>query len=166
MKRLNKIMLLALIFTGYTIITRSQNLDSIPKVKRDSILIARAKEVVLTYGPDYYREYKKPVIERSTVPPKGSINTTGKNAGRGLYSVIFLYDKTKELLAEKYAATVNIWADTGKPAAICFGNGIGLSIGTAQNRKEAKEAAPIPYQPLPPPSERFRIIEEPLETDK
>jgi hypothetical protein len=161
-----KIMLLALIFTGYTVITRSQNLDSIPKAKRDSILIARAKETVLTYGPDYYREYKKPVIERGQVLPKGAINVTGENANRVFYVVIFPYDKTKELLAEEFAVMVRFWADAGTPMSVRFGNGLSLGIGTAQNRKEAMSLAPILYQPLPPPSERFRIIEEPLETDK
>jgi len=99
-----------------------------PIAKRDSILISISKEVILKYGPDYYREYSQPIIEQSIVPPKGEINPTGLNAGRVIYSVTFLYDKTEETMEWDYAAKVNIWADTWQPAGVNFGNGFGRGI--------------------------------------
>jgi len=123
----------------------AQNLDSMPVAKRDSILISISKEVILKYGPDYYREYLKPIIEGSTVPMKGEINPSGVNAGRVSYKVTFLYDKTEETLAWDYAAKVAIWSDTWQPSGVDFGNGIGVGISEeADWRKVA--SAPIPYR--------------------
>ncbi|HJA16267.1 MAG TPA: hypothetical protein H9796_14485, partial [Candidatus Butyricimonas faecavium] len=36
--------------------------DSIAKMKLDKKLIKLAKQVVLKHGPEYYREYREPVI--------------------------------------------------------------------------------------------------------
>jgi hypothetical protein len=139
----------ALTFIGGTFIANAQNLDYLPQAQRDSILISTAKEAVLRYGPGYYREYKEPVIERSTVPSKGEINSTGENAGRVIYSVVFLYDTVQELLEEQFAAKVNFWADqSGEPGAISFGNGIGLTVEakTEQAREHLKTIPQIRYQ--------------------
>jgi hypothetical protein len=138
MKRVNKIVLLV-IMTSYTTAILSQNLDSMPKIKRDSILIAKAKEAVLRYGPGYYREYKTPVIEEYITPPKGPDNVTGENAGRKAYIVTFLYDTIKELLEEEFAAEVSIWADTNIPVSIMFGNGRGLLIEKIESKTEQEQ---------------------------
>ncbi|GHS96360.1 hypothetical protein FACS189421_01310 [Bacteroidia bacterium] len=128
----------------------SQNLDSIPKPQRDSILLVKAKETVLKYGPGYYREYKEPQIERGLNPSKGSINKKGIYPNRVYYRVTFLYDKTQEQLSEKYAATVIFWADQGgEPASIGFGNGIAIGIPENSDLRSNTEIEPIPYQPMP-----------------
>ena len=106
----------------------AQNLDKMRKNKRESLLIATAKEVVMKYGPDYYRDYKPPVIERYQVPPKGERNPTGEMAGKIIYRVIFLYDKTQESLEWDLAARVSFREDTGKPAHIFFGNNWGREV--------------------------------------
>jgi hypothetical protein len=140
MKRVKRIILLTIIMAGYTTLVLSQNLDSMPKIKRDSILIAKAKECVLRYGAGYYREYKAPVIEEYFVPGKGTENITGEDAGRKMYNVFFPYDTIIELLEEKFAAKAAIWADTGVPAIIWFGNGLGVitEAKTEQEREELK----------------------------
>jgi hypothetical protein len=122
----------------------AQNLDSMPVSKRDSFLISIAKEVVLKYGPDYYREYSKPIIERHVVPPKGEINITGEMAGKVFYQITYLYDKAEETLNWNYAAKVSIWADTGNPIRVYFGNNIGRSIPEGMDWRNAN-IEPIPY---------------------
>jgi hypothetical protein len=147
MKRVNKIVLLVIVLTGYTSVVLSQNLDLMPQAQRDSILIAKAKEMVLKYGPEYYREYKSPVIDWVITPPKGETNITGENAGRKVYIVIFLYDSTIETLEAEYAAWVAIWADTGNPYSILFGNCIGLDVESLERDiKKQKSTPQIRYQ--------------------
>jgi hypothetical protein len=147
MKRINKIMLLIIALTSYTTAILSQNLDSLPELKRDSILIAKAKEAVLRYGPEYYREYKTPLIYLFTVPSKGEKNPKGENAGRKMYSVTFPYDTTMELLGEQFAAKVHIWIDTGKLRSVSFGNGLAMIVEGLENDPEKIESIPqIQYQ--------------------
>jgi hypothetical protein len=138
MKQINRIVLL-IIMTGYTTALLSQNLESMPKTKRDSILIAKAKKCVLRYGAGYYREYKPPVIEEYITPQKGLNNVTLENAGRKAYIVTFLYDTLIELLGEKFAAEVSIWADTGIPVSITFGNGLGVLTEEVESKTEQEQ---------------------------
>jgi hypothetical protein len=58
------------------------NLDSLSKSKRERYLIAKAKETVLKYGPDYYRDYKKPEIIRGQISSKAK-----ENVGRIYYNI-------------------------------------------------------------------------------
>ena len=127
MKIITKIILAILLCVGYDT-TKAQNLDLMPIAKRDSLLIATAKEIVLKHGSDYYREYQPPTVKRSQVPPKGELNPGGANAGRVLYNVLFIYNKEKEQLGYDFAASVNFWEDTGKPASVFFGNGWGHRV--------------------------------------
>lgn len=131
---------------GYFVVVFSQNLDSLPQQQRDSILIEVAKDVVLTYGPGYYREYKRPIIKRRQVPPLGDINLTGDNANRIFYEVIFLYDKSKEQLSYDFAARVLIWSDSRKPIDVMFGNGLGRVIPDVNLRSTKEDINQVPYQ--------------------
>ena len=126
----------------------SQDLDSLPQQQRDSILIEVAKEVVLKYGPGYYREYKRPVITRSQVPPLGEVNLTGDDANRIIYEVVFLYDDTKELLDFDFAAKVAIWGDTYKPIRVLFGNGF-IKKTPEVDLRSGKTVDQVPYQQAP-----------------
>jgi hypothetical protein len=139
MKRVNRIVLSVMIMTGYTTAVLSQNLDSMSKIQRDSILIAKAKECVLRYGPEYYREYKTPVIREYITPLKGPENVTGENAGRKSHIVSFPYDTLTELLEYEYAADVAIWADTGVPVSISFGNGLGVFIEEVESKTKLEQ---------------------------
>ena len=117
-----------ILLTGNILMSIAQQLDRMPTRQRESMLIATAKEIVMKYGPDYYREYKPPVIERNQVPPKGEFNPTGELAGRIRYFVLFLYNKEEEQLEYDFAVRVAFWEDTGNPCGIIFGNGWSFSI--------------------------------------
>jgi len=132
MKLTKQIMIIILLFVSYNN-AMAQNLDRLPQPKRDSILISIAKEVILKYGPDYYREYAKPIIKRS-------------NTDRAAYEVTFLYDKTEETLEWDYAAKVFIWADTGNPGSVFFGNGFGRGIPEGREWLTDTTISPVPYQ--------------------
>jgi len=145
MKNNDKIIYIIILLYSLCLNTFSQDLDSLPQQQRDSILIEVAKEVVLKYGPGYYREYKRPIITRRQILPMGDINVTGKNAGRIFYEVIFLYDETKELLEYDFAARVAIWGDTHKPIRVLFGNGFIKKIPEVDLRS-SKTVDQVPYQ--------------------
>ena len=132
-----------LLFLTIYITLCAQNLDNLPTEKRDSLLKAKSKEIILRYGPGYYREYKAPTIERIVVPPSES-NPEGINVGRAYYMITYWYDKTKERLEEDFAAIVRIWADTGEPAAVLFGCNYGYILDRKKTRS-SKEQPPIPY---------------------
>jgi len=139
------IFFIILLLASYNTVIMSQNLDSMSVEKRDSLLIAISKEAVLKYGPDYYREDFKPNIERHAVPPKGEINKTGEMAGRVFYWIIFPYDKTKEQLSYPFAARVQVWADTGKPSSVFFGNGLGTLVSESV-LQSGEEIKPVRYR--------------------
>ena len=42
----------------------SQNLDELPVETRDSILVVRTKTAVMKHGPEFWRDYKAPKINR------------------------------------------------------------------------------------------------------
>ena len=143
MKQIKRVFLLMSIIFGYTIMAFSQNLDNLPTEKRDSLLKAMSKEIILKYGPGYYREYKEPTIKRIVVPASDT-NPEGINVGRAFYTIIYWYDKTKERLEEDFAAKVKIWADTGEPASVLFGCNYGYILDRKKTRS-SKEQPPIPY---------------------
>ena len=145
MKTIKQLFFIILLSVSYNTVIMSQNLDSMPTAERDSLLISIAKEVVLKYGPDYYRECKPPVINRKIFPPKGEYNTKGVNAERAYYEVIFLYDETVELLKWDFATEVRIWADTGKPEGVMFGCGWGRGIPEDELRS-SEEIEPFQYR--------------------
>jgi hypothetical protein len=142
-KTLKTLMIIILLLVGYNQVGTTQDLESLSYNKRDSTLILIAKAAVLKYGPGYYRENIKPTIERGQVPKDGQQG--GKDANRVYYWVTFYYDLEKEELEYNYASKVSIWADTGKPSIIMFGNGFGVNIPEVELRDSEK--IQIPYQP-------------------
>lgn len=135
------IILIVSILVSYNSLGFSQNLDSYPRSKRDSILVSIAKEVVLKYGPGYYRDNIKPEIVRYMFPSDKERNPTGENANRVYYLVTFGYDKTKEILEYDYSSYVFIWADSSEPKHVFFGNGIGLSVPKSSTRQFASKSS-------------------------
>jgi hypothetical protein len=140
------LVLMSLSVTGNVSVVTSQHLGEMPQKQRDSLLVAIAKEVVMKYGPDYYREYQPPLIEREQISPKGEFNPSGEMAGRFFYRVIFPYDKTQEKLEEQFAARVTIWEDTGKPVSVYFGNGWGREVREGWLTDDTIE--PTPYEEM------------------
>jgi len=140
----NRITLIVSVLVSCSALGFSQNLDLLPQSQRDSILIAISKEVVLKYGPGYYREYKKPLIERKLLGKNG--HRGGVDANRPYYQITSYYDPKKEKLEWGCASIVYVWEDTGKPDFVIFGNGTGLRIPEIELR-EGEEIRQIPYQP-------------------
>ena len=126
MKIYNRILRIIFMCAICLITLNAQNPANLTAAKRNE-LIALAKEVVLRYGPDYYREYGSPVIEYKQWSSADKI--TDKRfvhwAGKGYYRITFPYDKTQEKLAMDFSARVDIWADTSVPKEVMFGNGMG-----------------------------------------
>lgn len=117
-----KLFFLLLIFEGLfpsKIYSQEKNLEHLPAKERDSILMAVAKEVILIYGPDYYRNHELPKI--SNFIWQNSYHP--KHNGRKLYCLQYPQDTTKEELHAGYAVSVAIWADTHEVFEIFFGNG-------------------------------------------
>jgi hypothetical protein len=150
-----------ILLASYNTATMSQNLDALPAAKRDSFLIALAKEFVLRIGPDYYREYKQPVITKEKTPQKGEGNPEGINAGRDYYVVTFLYDKSEEKLGYDFSAQVHIWADTGYPNHVRFGNGMGIVMIRENADWRNSNMTPIRYHESIQPEYDTRSIEIP-----
>ncbi|MDR1170817.1 MAG: hypothetical protein LBL24_00025 [Bacteroidales bacterium] len=141
-----KSLILMVLLSGSVPVLTAQNLDRMKKNKRESQMIVVAKEIVMKYGPDYYRKYKRPVVERHQVPPKGELNPTGEGAGRIFYQVIFLYDKTQESLEHDFAARVTFQEDTGKPTGMFFGNGWGRKLPENWRDETVPVTEQNPYQ--------------------
>lgn len=160
MKTLNKITLIILVCMNCINMTKAQNTGTMSAAKRDS-LISLAKEVVLKLGPDWYREYKSPVIEERKHDGSWS------KAGRIYYHVAFPYDRTQEKLAWYYAAEVDIWEDTFEPFSVGFGNGLGLNLWTVKDWRTDTTLPIMEYQDATKPEYRFvRIIPDSIEGEQ
>jgi hypothetical protein len=136
-----------LVFMGGAFMANSQNLDLLHQAQRDSFLIATAKEVVMKYGPGYYREYKAPIIRRGIAPNDAPVlGGTMEDAGRIYYSILFLYDKSKEQLEQDFAVGISIWENTGRPFSMTFGNGLMVTIPEDINWRNDNSIEPKIYQ--------------------
>ena len=141
---MRKFVLLLVFFISFVLTSYSQNLDSIPKSKRNSLLKSMATAIVMQYGPEYYRD--KITIERVIMPDHPDMHEKDKqHIGEPYYRVRFLYDSRKERFEMKFAANVTFWGITGKPRDVTFGNGIGLSLDGIDKNLNFKNS----YDPLP-----------------
>lgn len=107
----------------------AQNLEKINKSERNNILLRVAKEGIMKYGPDYYREYGKPEIEYNCVVDSNknfAYEDIKKYRNKYYYSIKYHYNESEESFNTDYSAWVFIWANTGKVFKIYFGNGLGL----------------------------------------
>jgi hypothetical protein len=146
MKNMKQIVAVILFYAGCSLVVwaQVQDLSKMPEIQRNAMLISIAKEVVLLYGPDYYREVSEPIVELRELRP---------GYGHYFYYVTFPYDKTQETLVD-YAAEVQICVDTGRPAGIDFGNGIGRSLPVERGDWRNGPPAHIgvhPYQDMTKP---------------
>lgn len=110
--------LLLLALVALTVQAQYADLQKLSEKKRNKHLVKTAKEVTMAFAPEYYREYKKPVIlgpydyDPSKFP---SLENRNQFIGRSYYVVIIPYDFSKENLDRDYAARIQIWADDGTP---------------------------------------------------
>ena len=157
-----------ILLASNTLVLTAQQLDKMSARQRETYLIATAKEIIMKYGPDYYREYKPPVVKRFQVPPKGDLNPSGENAGRVLYNVLLLYNKEEEQLGHDFAASVDFWENNGKPYTVFFGNGWGFMISdnwrtdttTEQNPYQEIEVLPVYDLSNPDPNQEPKNKDE------
>ncbi len=142
---MKKFVLLFSFLVSFVLTSYSQNLDSIPKSKRNSMLKSMATAIVMKHGPEYYRDKIK--IDRIIMPYHPDMNEIDKpHIGEPIYRVTFLYDNRKERFEMKYAAKVTFWGITGKPRDVSFGNGIGLSFDIPADKNQDFKNS---YDPLP-----------------
>lgn len=138
--------LLIIILSVTSLYGMAQNLDKMPVQKRDSFLIKTAKDAVKKYAPGYYREYKKPIIERLVIDDESVVDAIlGTRMGRPYYRVTFPYDENKEHFEHGFSAFVQFWADNGTLQGIMPGNGVGRLFKEARTRAEEEEVEIIPY---------------------
>ncbi|MBO7580832.1 MAG: hypothetical protein J6T38_04855 [Bacteroidaceae bacterium] len=123
-------------------------------VKRNEYLVKLAREVVLNFGPGYYRENMNPEVSAIRMYLDSThverFPEDRKNIGRKYYVVTFPYDHTQEQLEWGYAAKVEIWEDDGEPKGVMFGHGLGYHFTTRPYREWVKtgikEDEIMPYQ--------------------
>ena len=144
---IKKIIFAILLCVSYSTTSMAQNLRTMPVDQRDSLLISIAKEVVLLNGPDWYRKYGEPIIERHEVPRE--LNSGRRYARRYFYTVTFLYDRTQERLHMDFAARVSIRED-GVPVNVQFGNGLLISSPENDLRNVGEAVIPIPFRQADP----------------
>ena len=102
---------------------RTVNLGKMSEKERNEYLVKLAKEVIMNFGPDYYRDLP-PIIEEE----KNDFFKGKDIEGREYYKVTFPYDETKETLEWSFSAEVMIWKDTGEPLGVMFGTGYGINF--------------------------------------
>ena len=143
-------------------VVTAENLDSLSTEKRNKKLIKMAKEVVLRHGPDYYRDYKPPVIKSQRVSDKTvdmSVGMIEKYKGRSYYTVEYPYDLKEEVFGSFYSAKVYVWGDTGKVFYIVFGGGFGIQNYDTLTEKEKRQIKTVQHRkrrPLKHVSDTFR----------
>ena len=133
-----KFLVLVAVLIQYATMVLSQTLDEMPQKQRDSLLISTAKEVIMKFGPDYYREYKPPIIKKGAIFPIIDVDQIS-------YSVIISYDSLEEKLEKEYAVVVNFGNNTKKPHYILFGDGWVRQIPADWRTAEIE---PTPYKEI------------------
>ena len=110
----------------FLLAANAQETVSLTSAKRDSLL-SLSKDVIMKFGPDYYREYKEPEISYHLFPSTDKDMEEGflHWADRFYYRITYPYDTTQEKLGQPFAAEVNIWADTFEPQSVMFGCSLG-----------------------------------------
>ena len=101
---------------------------------RDSLLIAKGKELILIYAPDYYREFTPPLVELHEVSPT---TPNKQNIGRKYYTVTFFWHKEKWV--KKNAIEITIWEDTGEYMYFWYGDWGGYVFDKIPEKEFRKE---------------------------
>lgn len=116
MKSLYNISCTLLILAATCMSIQAVNLDSLSEKKRNELLLSMAKEVVLRYGPCYFRDDPEPEI---------GLALKTKN-----FKVTYL-PKSEEKFDWGYAVKVFFDNKTGLPTSASFGNGLIHNVSDA-----------------------------------
>lgn len=138
MKRIIFSIVLLIALSANGVSAQKKNLDKLLENKRNEYLLKKAKEAIMTHGPDWYRDYKEPEI-------KSFVVSVGPDKGRLVYSIRYYYDPKKEKMEYDYAVVVGIYADSGEVRGLSFGDGIGYKIPPKTRNKEKPYVRPCPY---------------------
>lgn len=140
---MKKIFLLLFIFWSTVVLYAqlSKQSNYIDSSKKDT-LIKTAKDVAMTFGPEYVPFFKDVEVSEAQVFQKedygDSFSEIKKQIGRQYYTITFTYDSTSVRFAFDYAAKVRIWKDTGTPLDVIFGNGMGRNFFFLSFKKQTK----------------------------
>lgn len=152
---MKSIAIVAMMVCSLSMSAQTVNFKAMRPEKRNEYMIKLAKEIIMNFGPGYYREVEEPkVLEeiKTFDVPEGCDEEQMRCNGRKYYEVQMVYDKNKERLAWGYAAKVRIWADDGEPFYVTFGNGMGVNFIYRSYRELLKEGIEddmvIKYQPV------------------
>ena len=137
-----------------TSLEANTHLSQMDSVKRNEYLVKLAREVVLNFGPGYYRDNMNPTISDLRVFSDRSLVKRFPEAqqklGKKYYVVTIPYDHTQERLEMDYAAQVEIWEDDGEPKGVMFGHNMGIHFTTRPYREWVKDGIKedeiMPYQ--------------------
>lgn len=124
-----------------------KNLSKMPEKTRNEYLLQKSKEVVVNFGPEWYRENMSVEISplcvfKEDYDKRPEIQ---RNVGRKYYTLTFRY---KQKQPDYYFAfDVSIWEDDGEPEGITFGNNFGLNFlfEPYSSLVKNKEKYQIPY---------------------
>ena len=152
MEKLKFISFIVLCLLGINRIAYSQEQDtviikdSIAKMKLDKKLIKLAKQVVLKHGPEYYREYREPVIRYRRVSKAWNDlypEFIEAYAGKVFYTVEYPYNEEEERFYTDYSAKVYFHEDL-TIFHVFFGHCMGIKDYDKLSRAE-KNKIRIPY---------------------
>ncbi|WP_278702501.1 hypothetical protein [Butyricimonas virosa] len=152
MEKLKFISFIVLCLLGINRIAYSQEQDtviikdSIAKMKLDKKLIKLAKQVVLKHGPEYYREYREPVIRYRRVSKAWNDlypEFIEAYAGQVFYTVEYPYNEEEERFYTDYSAKVYFHEDL-TIFHVSFGHCMGIKDYDKLSRAE-KNKIRIPY---------------------
>lgn len=130
--------------------------------ERKEIMIAKAREAILFFAPDYYREYKEPEIGTDIVKGlkdksrgQGTIvSQKQEHIGKPIYVISFPYDKSKENIGGvPYIAQFAVFQDTGEPIQLKLGMRSVLLLFdevSFEEQTKTKFRYPIRYVPYDP----------------
>ena len=121
------------------ITTIAQDLNKMPKAKRDSCLLAITKDMLLKFGDErFYKEMTKAIIDSTTFSIKNEIP-------RDVYQVTYYYDSTKFTMNPLYLARVHLDKVTGKPLNLRFGTGKGYLLQLLSDTLEMDDIRKIEF---------------------
>ncbi|MDB5143678.1 MAG: hypothetical protein JWQ66_2391 [Mucilaginibacter sp.] len=129
-----------------------QHISDLPSNERDSLLAAKAKEVILLHGPGYYRDFKAPEIQATQITEPMLPRDLGNKEylGKMVYIVTFDYDKAKEQQIQDFTAVVSILQDTGEILEVVFGNGMRRVFYADPSQYRNLQGGIVRYQPVIP----------------
>jgi len=144
-----------------------QDFSSLSEAERNKVMIAKGREAILVFAPDYYREYKNPTITIDTLQDEKAWKIWASNTrlkrpivpmkkehiGKHFYRIYFSYDQTKENLGRiPFITEFRVLQDTGEPLTLFIPNANSLidfekhSFERRMKEKRSPEDR-IKYQP-------------------